>query len=70
MLIRDHATEFLSGDPIIKNNMLVGKITDVNFNSSYGVLITNINSRVPVRIGEKNYNAIAVGNPSNVNILI
>ncbi|MEK9975608.1 MAG: rod shape-determining protein MreC [Pelagibacteraceae bacterium] len=58
-----------SGDPIIKNNMLVGKITDVNFNSSYGVLITNINSRVPVRIGQKNYNAIAVGNPSNANTI-
>lgn len=54
-----------SGDPIIKNNMLVGKITDVNFNSSYGVLITNINSRVPIRIGEKNYNAIAVGSSGN-----
>ncbi len=45
--------------------MLVGKITDVNFNSSYGVLITNINSRVPIRIGEKNYNAIAVGSSGN-----
>ena len=58
-----------SGDPIIKNNMLVGKITDVNFNSSYGILITNINSRIPVRIGEKNYNAIAVGNPNNINTI-
>ena len=49
--------------------MLVGKINDVNFNSSYGVLITNINSRVPVRIGQKNYNAIAVGNPNNTNTI-
>jgi len=56
-----------SGDPLVKNNLLVGKITEVNFNSSYGVLITNINSRVPVRIGDKNYNAVAVGNPSSNN---
>ena len=59
-----------SGDPIIKNNMLVGKITDVNFNSSYGVLITNINSRVPIRIGKKNYNAIAAGSSAIQKLLI
>ena len=58
-----------SGDPIVKNNLLVGKITDVNFNSSNAILVTNINSRVPVRIGEGNYNAIAVGNPSFTNKL-
>ena len=58
-----------SGDPLIKNNLLVGKITNVNFNSSNGILVTNINSRVPVRIGEKNYKAIAVGNPSLKNKL-
>ena len=53
------------GDPIIKNNILVGKILKVNFNSSHGILITNINSRIPVRIGKKNYKAIVVGNPKS-----
>ncbi len=53
------------GDPLIKNNILVGKILKTNFNSSHGILITNINSRIPVRIGEKNYKAIIVGNPKS-----
>ncbi len=54
-----------AGDPLIKNNILVGKILKTNFNSSHGILITNINSRIPVRIGKKNYNAIIVGNPKS-----
>ena len=53
------------GDPLIKNNILVGKILKTNFNSSHGILITNINSRIPVRIGKKNYKAIVVGNPKS-----
>ena len=53
------------GDPLIKNNILVGKVLKTNFNSSHGILITNINSRIPVRIGEKNYKAIIVGNPKS-----
>ncbi len=53
------------GDPLIKNNILVGKILKTNFNSSHGILITNINSRIPVRIGEQNYKAIIVGNPKS-----
>ncbi len=54
-----------AGDPLIKNNILVGKILKTNFNSSHGILITNINSRIPVRIGKKNYKAIIVGNPKS-----
>lgn len=57
------------GDPLIKNNILVGKILKTNFNSSHAILITNINSRVPVRIGKKNYNAILVGNPNSDRLL-
>tara|TARA_B100000963_G_scaffold121948_1_gene106367 strand:+ start:793 stop:1608 length:816 start_codon:yes stop_codon:yes gene_type:complete len=53
------------GDPLIKNNILVGKILKTNFNSSHGILITNINSRIPVRIGKENYKAIIVGNPKS-----
>ena len=32
---------------------------------SMKILITNINSRIPVRIGKKNYKAIVVGNPKS-----
>ena len=53
------------GDPLIKNNILVGKILKTNFNTSHGILITNLNSRIPVRIGKNNYNAIVVGNPKS-----
>lgn len=52
------------GDPLIKNNVLVGKVIKTNFKSSHGILITNINSRVPVKIGDKSYRAIVVGNPN------
>ena len=54
-----------AGDRLIKNNILVGKILKSNFNSSHAILITNINSRIPVRIGKKNYKAIVVGNPKS-----
>tara|TARA_B100000963_G_scaffold357280_1_gene379078 strand:- start:1517 stop:2332 length:816 start_codon:yes stop_codon:yes gene_type:complete len=57
------------GDPLIKNNILVGKILKTNFNSSHGILITNINSRIPVRIGKNNYKAIVVGNPKSERLL-
>ena len=54
------------GNPLIKNNILVGKVYKTNFNSSHAFLITNNNSRVPVRIGKNNYKAIVVGD-SNTN---
>ena len=60
---KDHGIKV--GDPLVKNNILVGKIFKTNFNSSHGILITNINSRIPVRIGKKNYKAIVVGNPKS-----
>lgn len=58
-----------AGDPIIKNNVLIGKVSKVNFKSSIAILLTNINSRVPVRIGTKKFTAILIGNPSSKNNL-
>jgi rod shape-determining protein MreC len=57
------------GDPVIKNNVLVGKIIEANFKSSQAILLTNINSRVPVRIGSMKYNAILNGHESEKNNL-
>ena len=57
------------GDPVIKNNVLIGKIIKTNFKSSIAVLLTNINSRVPVRIGTKKFTAILVGSPGSINNL-
>ncbi len=52
-------------DPLVVNNILVGKIVEVNFSSSQGVLLTSINSRIPVVIGQKKYNAILIGDPTS-----
>lgn len=53
-----------AGDPIVRENRLVGKIIDVNYVSSKAILLTNIRSRIPVNVGEKSYRAILVGNPN------
>ena len=57
------------GSPIVKNNNLIGQVSEVNYNSARGIFLTDINSRVPVVIGEKMYNAILVGSPLKTNKL-
>lgn len=57
------------GDPIIKNNILLGKVIEANYKTSKAILLTNINSRVPVRIGSLKYNAILNGDASEKNNL-
>jgi rod shape-determining protein MreC len=52
-------------DPLVVNNILVGKIVEANFSSSQGVLLTSINSRIPVVIGQKKYNAVLIGDPTS-----
>ena len=58
----EHGVE--PGDPVIRENRLVGKIIDTNFVTSKAILLTNIRSRIPVSVGEKGYKAILVGNPN------
>ena len=53
-----------AGDPIVRENRLVGKIIEVNYASSQAILLTNIRSRIPVNVGEKSIRAILVGNPN------
>ena len=57
------------GNPVIKNNNLIGQISEVNYNSARGIFLTDINSRVPVVIGESMHNAILVGSPLKQNKL-
>mgnify|MGYP001164162251 FL=1 len=52
------------GDPVVRENRLVGKIIDVNYGTSKAILLTNIRSRIPVSVGENGYKAILVGNPN------
>ena len=53
------------GSPIIKNNFLIGQVSEVNFQSSRAMLLTDINSRIPILIGEQLIQAILVGDPSS-----
>ena len=49
------------GYPVIKNNNLIGQISEVNLKSSRVILLKDLNSRIPVLIGEKLFNAIMTG---------
>ena len=42
-------------------NGLIGRVSDVDSNISRGLLITDVNSRVPVSISDKSYQGILVG---------
>ena len=53
------------GSPIVKNNFLIGQISEVNFQTSRVMLLTDINSRIPILIGEQLKQAILVGDPSS-----
>ena len=46
------------GNPVIKNNYLIGQITEVNQKTSRGIFLTDVNSRIPVLVGENLYQAI------------
>ena len=40
------------GNPVVKNNNLIGQIEEVNYKSSRIKLLNDINSNIPVVIGE------------------
>ena len=56
------------GMPVIDGNNLVGKIVEVNYLSSRVLLLNDLNSRIPVTLGEQGAQAILTGkggeNPS------
>jgi rod shape-determining protein MreC len=57
-------------DDIVRDSDgLVGRILEVNKTWSKVLLITDINSNVPVKIGDENVNAIASGNNSNILVI-
>ena len=51
------------GNPVVKNNYLIGQITEVNQKTSRAIFLTDINSRIPVLVGENLYQAILIGSP-------
>ncbi len=52
------------GQAVVNEIGLVGRITQVGNSSSRVLLINDINSRIPVRVGDAGYNAILSGNNS------
>ena len=50
-----------SGYPVINADGLVGRVTETGANSSRVLLLTDLNSRVPVVIGDKGVRAILAG---------
>jgi len=53
------------GSPVIKNNNLIGQVDEVNYKSSRVKLLTDINSNIPVTIGELLTQAIFSGDPGS-----
>lgn len=53
------------GQAVITSEGLVGRVTQAGFRSSRALLITDINSRIPVRVGEAGDRAILSGDNSS-----
>jgi rod shape-determining protein MreC len=53
------------GNPVVKNNNLIGQVEEVNYKSSRLKLLNDINSNIPVVIGELLTQAIFSGDPSS-----
>ena len=53
------------GNPVVKNNNLIGQLEEVNYKSSRVKLLSDINSNIPVTIGELLTQAIFSGDPSS-----
>lgn len=50
------------GNPVVKNNNLIGQVIEVNLKSSRVILMEDLNSRIPILIGKNLYQAIMTGN--------
>ena len=49
------------GMPVTQDNYLIGRIVETNFLSSRVLLLTDLNSRIPVTLGKDNAQAILTG---------
>jgi len=57
------------GMPVLKGPYFVGRITEVNYLSSRVLLISDLNSKIPVLIEPKGYQAIMTGTGKNLALL-
>ena len=51
----------LKGMPVTKNEYLIGRVVDANYVSSRVLLLTDLNSRIPVTLGQDDSQAILSG---------
>jgi rod shape-determining protein MreC len=54
-------SEFKKGMPVLKGSYFIGRITEVNYLSSRVLLISDLNSKIPVLIEPNGYQAIMSG---------
>ena len=59
----------LKGMPVMDKDFLVGRIVEINYLSSRVLLLTDLNSRIPVTFGEKGIQAILKGSGDNRPVL-
>ena len=52
----------LIGMPVLDKNFLIGRVVETNYMSSRVLLLTDLNSRIPVTLGDDNTQAILKGN--------
>ena len=57
------------GMAIMDENYLVGQIIEVNFTSSRALLLTDLNSKIPVIVQPPNFQAVASGTGKNYGII-
>ena len=60
---------FKKGMPVLKGSYFIGRITEVNYLSSRVLLISDLNSKIPVLIEPKGYQAIMSGTGDDVAVL-
>ena len=59
---RGSKSGLLKGMPVLDKDFLIGRIVETNYLSSRVLLLTDLNSRIPVTFGEEGVQAILKGN--------
>ena len=62
---RGSKSGILKGMPVLDKEYLVGRVVETNYLSSRVLLLTDLNSRIPVTFGDKSTQAILKGNGSS-----
>ena len=58
-------SKILKGMAVLSNNNMIGRIVEVNYLSSRALLVSDLNSKIPVKIEPSGENAIMTGRGNN-----